>query len=120
MQKTISVGKLVLVFCVLHVLLNIGDGAMKKVIDEIIKDFNFEKVYRAMVVVNWCWSSTHGVPSINELMLCAQELLNEASKMDTDCSIGTGGFRATKIENEDGEEGLQLEFILTESGFYTE
>jgi len=72
------------------------------------------------VAVNWCWGSTHGVPSINELILCAQELLNEASKRDTGCSIGTGGFVATRTENEDGKKGLQLEFILTRSGFYME
>ena len=90
---------------------------MKELIDKIIENFNFEKVHRAMLVLNWRWARTNGVPTIGELVLCAQELLQDVSKMDVGYSIGTGGFRATKIDDEDGGEGLKLEFILTEREF---
>lgn len=92
---------------------------MKKVIDKIIEDFNFGKVHRVMLALNWRWATTNGVPSIDNLMTRAQEILCDVSKMGTDCSIETGGFKATKIENEDYGEGLKLEFILTEMQFYT-
>ena len=40
--------------------------------------------------------------------------------MDVGYSIGTGGFEATKINNEDNGEGLELKFVLTSREFYTE
>ena len=92
---------------------------MKELIDKIIKDFNFEKVHRAMLTVNWRWSSTNGVSSISNLVLCAQELLQDVSKMNVEDSISTGGFRATKIASENIGEGLELEFVLTSEMCYT-
>jgi len=93
---------------------------MKELIEKIIEDFNFEEVHEAMQAENWTWAryGDPGVPSISELKSCARELLEEASKMDVDCSTGTGGFRATKIGSKDFGEGLELEFILTSNGFY--
>lgn len=91
---------------------------MKEVIDRIIDDFNFEKVHRVMVDLDWQWYWTNGVPSVGTLMTRAQELLYGASKMNTGYSIGAGGFRATKTGCED-EEGLELEFILTSTEFCT-
>ena len=114
MQRAINVEKLALVFCVLRVPLNIGGGTMKEVINRIIEDFNFEKVHQAMQTLNWGWLCTDmKVPSVGSLMACAQELLQDVSKMDVECSISTGGFRATKIAGEDIGEGLELEFVLT-------
>ena len=92
---------------------------MKEVIDKIISDFDFEKVHQVMNVTNWRWARSHGVPSVEELMLCAQELLQDVSKMGVGYSIGTGGFKATKINNEDEGEGLQLKFVVTSAYYYT-
>jgi hypothetical protein len=95
---------------------------MKELIDKIISDFNFEKVHKAMLTTNWCWYQANGdtkVPSIVDLVLCARELLQEVSGMDIRCSVGTGGFKATKIYDSDQEEGLELEFILTHKTHYT-
>ena len=92
---------------------------MKELIDKIIKDFNFEKVHQAMLAVNWYWSSTNAVPSVDNLVLCAQELLQDVSKMEVGYSIGTGGFKATKTKDTDDGEGLQLEFILAQSSCCT-
>ena len=92
---------------------------MKKLIEKILKDFNFEKVHKAMQVTNWGWVNSEGkVPSIGRLVLRAEELLQDVSKMDIGCSIGTGGFVATKMGSEDFGEGLQLEFILTSRMLY--
>ena len=92
---------------------------MKKLIDKIISDFDFEKVHKVMLAVNWRWGSTNGVPPVGSLVLRAQELLQDVSKMDVGYSIGTGGFKATKISDEDDGEGLELEFILTSRELYT-
>ncbi len=90
---------------------------MKEVIDRIISDFDFEKVHRVMVDLDWQWATTKGkVPSVGALVLCAQKLLWETSEMDVGGSIGTGGFRVTKTEE---GEGLELEFILTSTEFCT-
>lgn len=92
---------------------------MKELINRIIEDFDFEKVHRVMQTLNWCWYSTNGVPSVGALVLCAQELLQDVSKMNVGYSIGIGGFRAMKINDEfdEDEEGLKLEFILTSTVF---
>jgi hypothetical protein len=92
---------------------------MKEVIDRIIGDFNFEKVHRVMVDLGWQWAKINGIPSVNDLVLCAQELLQDVSKLGIDDSTGMGGFEATKIEDEDDGEGLELAFILTSTIFCT-
>ena len=91
---------------------------MKQVIENVIKDFDFEKVHKAMVATNWTWMRSSDVPTINELILQAIELLREASKMPPEFSVSTGGFTATKHYDDECREGLSLEFILAESTFY--
>jgi len=91
---------------------------MKELINEITKNFDFEKVHRAMQALDWHWARSNGVPTLVELVLCAQELLCGVLEMDVDMSIGTGGFRATKLGSKDEEKGLILEFVLTSTTFY--
>ena len=91
---------------------------MQKVIENVIKDFDFEKVHKVMVVTNWVWLSSDGVPTITELILCAMRLLEEASEMEPGCLISTGGFTATKLYDDEYGDGLSLKFIVTESKFY--
>jgi len=96
-----------------------GDEKMKELISKIIQNFDFEKVHRVMLIVDWHWGSVNRVPSISNLIICAEELLREISKYKTGCSISKGGFKATKINTERDGEGLELKFILTERAFYT-
>lgn len=92
---------------------------MKEVIDRIIEEFDFEKVHRVMQILNWRWGRLSAVPSVGALVLCAQGLLQKTFEMDVCDSVATGGFKATKTENKDKGEGLELEFILISTEFCT-
>lgn len=92
---------------------------MKELINEVLDEFDFEKVHKAMKTLNWGWMRSNGkVPSIGQLVLCAQELLEDVSKMEVGYSIGTGGFKAAKVDSYDDGVGLELEFILTRGIYY--
>ena len=82
-------------------------------IDDIMDNFNFNKVETIMKATNWTWASTHGVPVEHELRKQARELLKSVSQhyvsqLGFRYAISTGGFKATKYY--DGE--LELEFIM--------
>lgn len=82
-------------------------------IDDIMDNFNFNKVETVMKATNWTWVSTHGVPVEHELRKQARELLKSVSQhyvseLGFRYAISTGGFKATKYY--DGE--LELEFIV--------
>lgn len=82
-------------------------------IDDIMDNFDFNKVETVMKATNWTWASTHGVPVEHELRKQARELLKSVSQhyvseLDFRYAISTGGFKATKYY--DGE--LELEFIM--------
>lgn len=92
---------------------------MKELIEKVISNFDFEKVHKAMIATNWWWGDTNfEVPSIAKLVVCAAHLLKEVSEMETGHSIGTGGFTATKLYNNEYGEGLSLTFTMTESESY--
>lgn len=77
-------------------------------IAHIMEEFDFEKVYQVMKLVDWHWRE-EGVPSPKRLRDEAYRLLSdlEAGKS---YSLATGGFRASR--DEDGM--LSLEFVLEE------
>jgi hypothetical protein len=83
-------------------------------IDNIMDNFNFDRVEKAMKATNWTWGGAeNGIPTQSELRQRARSLLKEVStKNVTEDSfrwyIATGGFKATKYY--DGE--LELEFIM--------
>jgi hypothetical protein len=83
-------------------------------IDEIMDNFNFNKVEETMKALNWQWSSTNGVPEQHELRKQARRLLKDVSTKNVSESdfryyISTGGFKATKYFDGD----LALEFIVS-------
>ena len=82
-------------------------------IDDIMDNFDFNKVETVMKATNWTWASTHGVPVEHELRKQARELLKSVSQhyvseLGFRYAISTGGLKATKYY--DGE--LELEFIV--------
>ncbi|NJO61248.1 MAG: hypothetical protein HC836_24245 [Richelia sp. RM2_1_2] len=89
-----------------------------KIISEILNDFDFERVYTCMLVLNWEWAVSLGedqfcemaVPSKGEIIDTARDLLNSAYNQKIECS--TGGFTARYEEYEDGEYFLTLTFEL--------
>ena len=88
-----------------------------EVIDKILDEFDFERVHKAMVALNWEWyDAENGVPSIAELRKSARRLL-------TDCVskgysyLKCGGFL---VENQNGILRLSFEVCDTEAGYNNE
>jgi hypothetical protein len=100
--------------------------SLTTMVDDIMDEFNFEKVQRTMHALDWKWAGTPmAVPSISELKDTARHLLLNVYNLRTKqyqethpevpVTCGTGGFRATALANDDGEiDFLKLEFIVTE------
>lgn len=63
-------------------------------IDEILDEFDFEKVHRVMVALDWQWYGIDGVPSIGDLRRQARSLLQKVVDSKDTLSVGTGGFTA--------------------------
>ncbi len=83
----------------------------KKMADDVLNNFDFEKAHRIMVSLDWKWSPLGAVPSISEMKKTAFDCLNTV--VEGDCvSCATGGFMAS-IEEDDHQEGLRLDFNLT-------
>jgi hypothetical protein len=76
---------------------------MNKYVKEVIANFDFEKVHKAMYALKWTWwnsKSDDGVPSTSELVMHATDMLNRAYKADHDTyKIACGGFVAHKEDN---------------------
>lgn len=71
-------------------------------IHRIMNDFNFEKVHKYMVETDhkWHMGSVSGlrVPDIEDLRICARDLLTKAAyHNDSTSNVGTGGFMAYKL-----------------------
>ena len=67
-----------------------------KIIDEILDEFDFERVHQTMKALNWTWHDTDGVPTIGDLRRQARTLLQELLKHNYYCT-GTGGLFAYRI-----------------------
>ena len=83
-------------------------------IENIMRDFDFEKVHDVMQYLDWHWVKV-GVPTVEDIKAEAKRLLVDACYEKT--TVSTGGLRATYEAtpgDEDGEEFIQLEFILAD------
>lgn len=83
---------------------------MEKKISEILDNFDFEMVHKAMIALEWNWYMGicgEGIPSVGALKKVARELLSDAWMKKT--TISSGGFSA---EYYDGD--IALRFILEE------
>ena len=86
-------------------------------IQEVIDDFNFERVHCAMTAVDWHWQTTEGnglaVPTVARLKARARILLRDAIKSKY---LATGGLHAQyHPANGTERESFQLQFILCEA-----
>lgn len=86
----------------------------QKLIDRVIRDFDYERVQKAMMAVDWQWQATNNdgfeFPSIDRMKACSKLLLMAAAKYGISA---TGGFEATyspKVDDED--ECFTLRFVL--------
>jgi hypothetical protein len=96
---------------------------LEYLIKDIMDEFDFDQVERAMEALNWRWRGE--IPTIYDLRETAESLLRGAAKSrlgdfkDTHHEIaiinGTGGFEARAYCNEDKTKitGLDLAFIVS-------
>lgn len=107
----------------------IGDGEICKpckkrlkneqqAFDEIMENFDFEKVQRAMADTGWEWDHT-GVPSVSDLKAAAKEKFEHLQGNSNTTSIYSGGLRLTR-ELDDNRLLFCLEFVLEEKTSYIE
>ncbi len=77
----------------------------QELINEVLDNFDFEKVHKVMTFLDWKWISlsdaTNEVPSIAKLVRTAQQYLEmaydglaKASYEDNQYMVGSGGFEA--------------------------
>ena len=85
----------------------------QKAIDEIIENFNWEKVHKTMTALNWVWHDSEGeTPTTGMLFKCAVRLLHDAydgaEKEKCDYGANTGGFCARAIVDDETKEIIEL------------
>lgn len=85
----------------------------QEAINDIIENFNWERVHITMEVLNWTWHDSEGkVPTIGMLFRCATGLLHTAfdgaESEKSDYSVGTGGFYARAIVDDTTKEIIEL------------
>lgn len=94
---------------------NIIPKNVQEIIDEVINDFNFNRVHDVMKYMNWKWSGE--VPSIEKLKTKASNLLQDVyikyliNHADEQYTIRVGGLEVY-YTNINGEDYFELKFIL--------
>ena len=98
----------------------------RDLIDDVMDNFDFEKVAEAMKALDWKWATDEGtfeVPDTITLRRKARKMLKEVitdsiEKYDGGgLTIGTGGFQVYYNEN---EKYLELKFVLTDWNAYVD
>jgi hypothetical protein len=88
---------------------------MKDVINSIMNNFDFKKVHKTMICLNWRWAGVGGrTPNLDEIKQTAERLLDDVSNEVPGYSIGTGGFTASKYKDDEDKVFLKLKFTVTE------
>lgn len=90
----------------------------QKAIDDIVDNFNWEKVHKTMEALDWTWhDSEDETPTIGMLFRCAVGLLHDAydgaERFKANYSARTGGFHARAIVDEGEIYELRLTFEVT-------
>lgn len=100
------------------------NSQLVRLVNSVLNNFDFRRVYQTMDLLDWEWAHTHGVPNVTDIINFAERLLwdvvNRAYDSRETCRINCGGFKATadwfELE-EDGEYNnlnLTLEFVVTD------
>ena len=90
-----------------------------ELIEECMDWFDFDRVHKAMVALDWKWGMDDKaeVPDLPRLRKTAREYIRAAIAQCTgkNATVGCGGFEATAHRDADGVlEGVTLRFILAD------
>lgn len=90
-----------------------------KEIEDILDEFDFEKVEKTMEALNWHWfDAADGIPRIGELRKKARYLLTEvyqkafASDTGVEHALGTGGFKARAVKDFLPDDGFNFKIYM--------
>lgn len=99
---------------------NVTVSQFEEILDDVMDQFDFDKVHRVMEYLDWRWVTADGrsteVPSIPRLKRTARKLLREAFAKNI--TIGSGGLEASYVPpdpewgGEDPYGLLELKFVL--------
>lgn len=104
-----------------YLMLRPDDTNLTKMVDEIMNEFDFEKVHQVMEFLGWTWYKGNGlnaVPTIEEIKKTTKKHLIDAYEAavrnKTTYIIDTGGFEAKAYYNDDTNciDELKLTFVL--------
>ena len=91
----------------------------QETIDDIMDNFEFDKVHEVMEFLEWKWALDDGycVPSINDLRRRSRQLIKDVVsnlERNEECNVSTGGFTVRGWKSsDDGKIFLELSFVLT-------
>ena len=95
----------------------------QRLVDEIMDDFDYEKVQKVMEYLNWKWYPIDGqIPSVTDLKKKSRELLYDviehSLKYRSTCLISAGGFNVEAVwdDEEFKLDEVNLKFILESNG----
>jgi len=92
-----------------------------KMIQEILDNFDFNKCWTVMKLINWTWGFNNETPTISKLkesavarLKSAVEQAKKGEKIDVYFS-SSGGLKGSAWRNRYHQiEGIKLEFVLTD------
>ena len=95
---------------------------IESAINEVCSNFDFDKVHKAMLLLDWQWLKSDGscqVPNQDDLKKCAERLLRLVAKLVaskvSDPSVCCGGLMAEAIGYDEASgtaKGYRLSFEL--------
>lgn len=103
--------------------------AEKKLIDDVLNNFDFQRCQQTMEFLNWTWGFENRLVTVDMLKSRSYELLKETMttvktlNRSKYCTIATGGLSATSRKNKYNHIlSCELNFILTswDAEFYDE
>jgi hypothetical protein len=83
-------------------------------LDELLKEFDFEKVHKIMNLLDWRWVGVLGIPEEEDMILVIRSLFNSikgAIIRKERSFAATGGFKLTYNPDEDDEITLTFEAV---------
>lgn len=84
------------------------------ILDELIENFEWEKVRRIMEELDWTWWGNENSPTIEEMKECVRNLYSSIEnriEKNEYCFCATGGFKLTFNPDEDNELSLVFEAV---------
>jgi hypothetical protein len=87
-----------------------ADERLSNIWEDILENFDWERVHKMMIVSNWKWHSVGGVPTVSELKKELKSAV-ERSYHSTGFVLEFGGFRVTKESDDHGMGTISIAFV---------